>query len=47
MVPLRLGAMGNAKQIVLGAREADTGVDNLRAFVQLARESSRVGAGGG
>lgn len=37
VVPVRLGSQGIAKQIFLGAREADIGVDYLRAFVELAR----------
>ena len=37
VVPVRLGARGIAKQIFLGAREADTDIDYLRAFVELAR----------
>ena len=38
VVPVRLGARGIPKQIYLGAREADTGVDYLRAFIELARQ---------
>jgi LysR family transcriptional regulator for metE and metH len=34
--PLRLGREGIAKQIFLGQREADTEVDYMRAFVELA-----------
>jgi len=37
VVPVRLGPTGIAKQIFLGAREADIDVDYLRAFVELAR----------
>jgi LysR family transcriptional regulator for metE and metH len=37
IVPVRLGPRGIAKQIYLGAREADLDVDYLRAFVELAR----------
>jgi len=37
VVPVRLGRHGIAKQIFLGAREADFGVDYLQAFVELAR----------
>ncbi len=44
VVPLRLGPRGIAKQIHLGMREADAGVDYLRAFIALARRS---GAGVG
>jgi LysR family transcriptional regulator, regulator for metE and metH len=39
IVPVRLGPRGIAKQIFLGAREADTDVDYLKAFVDLARQS--------
>jgi LysR family transcriptional regulator for metE and metH len=38
IVPVRLGSRGIAKQIFLGAREADTDVDYLKAFVELARQ---------
>lgn len=34
---IRLGQVGIAKQIFLGVREADAGIDYLRAFVELAR----------
>jgi len=37
VVPVRLGTHGIAKQIYLGAREADTAIDYVRAFVELAR----------
>ena len=37
VVPVKLGPKGIAKQIHLGARQADVGVDYLRAFVELAR----------
>lgn len=37
VVPVRLGPLGIAKHIFLGAREADTGIDYLRAFIELAR----------
>lgn len=40
VVAVRLGPRGIAKQIFLGAREADIGIDYLRAFVELARRSS-------
>lgn len=40
VVPVRLGPRGIAKQIFLGAREADTAIDYVRAFVALARQSS-------
>ena len=37
VVPLRLGKQGIAKQIFLGAREADFEIDYLQAFVELAQ----------
>ncbi len=37
VVPVRLGRKGIAKQIFLGAREADVDIDYLKAFVELAR----------
>lgn len=37
VVPVKLGRQGIAKQIHLGAREADVDIDYLRAFVELAR----------
>ena len=37
VVPVRLGARGIAKQIFLGARESETGIDYVRAFIELAR----------
>ena len=37
VVPVRLGRHGIAKQIFLGAREADFDIDYLQAFVELAR----------
>ncbi|MCK6375319.1 MAG: LysR family transcriptional regulator [Zoogloea sp.] len=40
VVPVRLGPRGIAKQIFLGAREADTAIDYVRAFVALARQPS-------
>ncbi len=40
VAPVRLGAEGIAKQIFLGMREADAGIDYLKAFVVLARASS-------
>jgi LysR family transcriptional regulator, regulator for metE and metH len=36
-VPVRLGRKGIAKQIFLGAREADIEIDYLKAFIELAR----------
>jgi LysR family transcriptional regulator for metE and metH len=38
VVPVRLGARGIAKQIFLGARDADIAIDYLRAFIELARK---------
>ncbi len=43
IMPVRLGAKGIAKQIHLGAREADLDTDYLKAFVELARGSSAQG----
>lgn len=37
IVPVRLGREGIAKQIFLGAREADIDIDYLKAFVEQAR----------
>jgi len=37
VVPVRLGPNGIAKQIFLGAREADLEIDYLQAFIALAR----------
>ncbi|WP_447921144.1 LysR substrate-binding domain-containing protein [Achromobacter aegrifaciens] len=37
VVPVRLGKKGIAKHIYLGAREADVGVDYLRAFIEQAK----------
>ena len=37
IAPVQLGPGGLAKQIFLGLRQADTGIDYLRAFVELAR----------
>lgn len=42
---VRLGARGIAKQIFLGARQADIDIDYLRAFVELARSSTQWSAG--
>ncbi|WP_285411108.1 LysR family transcriptional regulator [Variovorax sp. efr-133-TYG-130] len=42
IVPVRLGPRGIAKQIFLGAREADIEVDYLKAFVELARQSREL-----
>lgn len=43
VVPVRLGRQGIAKQIFLGAREADFGIDYLAAFVKLAGQPARRG----
>ncbi len=43
VVPLRLGAKGIAKQIYLGAREADLHIDYLQAFIALARKPLAAG----
>jgi len=37
VVPVRLGPTGISKQIFLGARATDTGIDYLHAFIDLAR----------
>lgn len=37
IVPVRLGVHGIAKQIFLGTREAETSIDYLQAFIELAR----------
>jgi LysR family transcriptional regulator for metE and metH len=39
IVPVRLGRQGIAKQIFLGARETDGGLDYLDAFIELARRA--------
>lgn len=39
VVPVRLGTHGIAKQIYLGTREADSSIDYLRAFIELARQA--------
>ena len=38
VVPIRLGPNGIAKQIFLGARETDLGIEYLQAFIDLARK---------
>ncbi|MDV6343602.1 LysR family transcriptional regulator [Nitrosomonas sp. Is37] len=38
IVPVRLGQQGITKQIFLGIRETDAGIDYLTAFVELARQ---------
>ncbi|WP_184527406.1 LysR family transcriptional regulator [Variovorax sp. Sphag1AA] len=40
VVPVRLGPRGIAKHIYLGAREAETQVDYLKAFVDIARRGA-------
>lgn len=40
VVPVRLGPRGIARQIFIGAREADLDTDYLRAFIELARRAS-------
>ncbi len=42
VVPVRLGPKGIAKQIYLGAREADIDIDYVKAFVALARGSASL-----
>jgi LysR family transcriptional regulator for metE and metH len=42
LAPVRLGPDGIAKQIFLGAREADTEIDYLKAFVDIARKPAAV-----
>jgi LysR family transcriptional regulator for metE and metH len=39
IVPVRLGRQGIAKQIFLGARETDSDLDYLNAFIELARRA--------
>ena len=46
VVPVRLGVHGVAKQIFLGARETDTAIDYVRAFIALARQPASVMAQG-
>jgi LysR family transcriptional regulator for metE and metH len=43
VVPVRLGPRGVAKQIFLGAREADLQIDYLQAFTQMARQPAAAG----
>src|SRR5262249_11233174 len=40
--PVRLGRHGIAKQIFLGLRETDAGIDYVNAFIELARRSART-----
>jgi LysR family transcriptional regulator, regulator for metE and metH len=42
VTPVRLGQKGIAKQIFLGIRETDAGVDYVRAFFELARYRRRA-----
>lgn len=42
IVPVRLGRHGIAKQIFLGAREADIDIDYLKAFIELVRQPVNV-----
>ncbi|ENO85799.1 LysR family transcriptional regulator [Thauera linaloolentis] len=44
VVPVKLGPQGVDKQIFLGFREADGGIDYLRAFIELAREHRDIHA---
>jgi LysR family transcriptional regulator for metE and metH len=44
VVPVRLGRHGIKKQIFLGVRVADTAVDYVAAFIELARRQSRRAA---
>lgn len=46
VVPVRLGPKGIPKQIYLGARQSDTAIDYLRAFVDLARKGPPATAAG-
>jgi len=45
VTPVRLGPNGIAKQIFLGAREADGEIDYLKAFIDLARVPGLVSQG--
>lgn len=40
ILPVRLGRQGIAKQIFLGAREAEVDVDYLKSFIEQARQAS-------
>ncbi|PJK09196.1 LysR family transcriptional regulator [Lysobacteraceae bacterium NML08-0793] len=44
VVPVRLGTRGIAKQIFLGVRAADADIDYVRAFIELAGNSSGITA---
>lgn len=41
ILPVRIGQHGIAKQIFLGAREADMNIDYMNGFFELARQSKR------
>ncbi|MCV2216038.1 LysR family transcriptional regulator [Thauera sp. Sel9] len=43
VVPVKLGPQGVDKQIFLGYREADGGIDYLRAFIEMARRHRDTG----
>jgi LysR family transcriptional regulator for metE and metH len=45
VTPVRLGKAGIAKQIFLGTREADSHIDYLRAFIELARKPASAQPG--
>ncbi len=45
IAPIRLGALGIAKKIFLGVRDADIGIGYLNAFIELARQSSGLSSG--
>lgn len=42
VMPVRLGPRGIAKQIFLGTREADTTIDYVHAFIELARQPTHA-----
>jgi len=42
LVPVRLGKKGISKHIYLGVREADVGIDYLRAFIEQAKSAELV-----
>lgn len=42
VVPVRLGQKGIAKQIFLGARKSDLDIEYLKAFIELAKPSSKL-----
>lgn len=44
IAPVRLGPRGIAKQIFLGVRDSETGIDYLRAFIEQARHLNGRGA---